>query len=253
MTTRLLYARLERAHQRDNWESLRLHHRHTHDWFLVIQRHLVADNMSSSTVVSFLMYLTLISQSMHNQQQDVVNNAILDEVVQQKQNCNRALPQIQRRIYRTANLVFGQILGELDRPLVVRRIRVRRKDDDDDRSSGMRVFTDDEIMRLFETAHERMDLRTEVLLQLLFTSGLRIGAVAGLQWSSLLTEEGAVKDMVVVREKGGQRRFVLLTSSLKSLLKELKGKDTAGDGKYVFPICVRTLRSHFARQFFSTP
>ena len=246
MSNRLLYAKLERAHRRDNWESLRLHHRHTYDWFIGIQRHLVADNMSHATVVSFLMYLTLISQSMDSQKQDVVTSAIIDDIVQQKQYCHRALPQIQRRVYRTANLVFGQILGELDRPLVVRRIRVRGKDSEDG-SNGMRVFTENEILRLFETAHKQMDLRTEVLLHLLFTSGLRIGAVAGLQWSSLLTEEGDIKDMVVVLEKGGQRRVVLLTSTLKGLLKELKDRDTKGEEKHVFPICIRTLRSHFTQ------
>lgn len=91
---------------------------------------------------------------------------------------------------------------------------------------GMQPFTDNEVANL-QACAASMGLRYEYLFQLLFTTGVRIGAVPGIRWSDVMREH--VDDLnhenecigsgCDVREKGGVRRSLCFTPALRDVLR----------------------------------
>ena len=117
--------------------------------------------------------------------------------------CHRALPQVTRRLYATANLVWFTLLHRLPHPLPLPpRTGVTAAADADHRRTE-RVFTDAEVEALIAAAG-RMMPTAHLLVLLLFTTGLRIAAAANVHWSQLLTpaHDGIVR-AAVVRENQG--------------------------------------------------
>lgn len=82
-----------------------------------------------------------------------------------------------------------------------------------------RVFTKEEVDRVIHAADRDHRLLDSALLHLLFTTGIRIGAAAGMIWQHLLRDDGeGIREMAMVREKGNQVRVLLLTKSTRDRL-----------------------------------
>ena len=90
-----------------------------------------------------------------------------------------------------------------------------------------------------------VSVHAEALLQLLFTTGVRIGAVSHLRWSQVRTNDDLAKTTTVL-EKGGQPRILLLTQSVRDALHRLYQLRGTLDPR-VFPVSVRHLRNLFYR------
>ena len=93
------------------------------------------------------------------------------------------------------------------------------------------------VARLSPTAH--------LLTLLLFSTGLRIAAVANMQWAHVLlpTRDGIART-ATVREKGNTRRTILLTEDVRAVLWSRYAAGTAG-GRAVFARSARQLRNIF--------
>ena len=120
----LLYRRLERAHHAGRWdEELNLHPRHTYDWFCDVQMRLQTEcGLGEATATGVLYHTVLLSQAMRRRGDDTLNARTVSDVLQTKQGLASAA-YIARRLYRSANVVFHTLMGELDRPLPVPRAR----------------------------------------------------------------------------------------------------------------------------------
>lgn len=99
-----------------------------------------------------------------------------------------------------------------------------------DYDAGSRVFSAEEADALIAAA-AGMSRRSELLLMLLFTTGLRIGAAARMTWDQVLLPATSreqckgspllmsdVRCTTSVREKGNTVRHILLTDALRSVL-----------------------------------
>lgn len=120
-----------------------------------------------------------------------------------------------------------------------------------------RVFTETEIRALEKAADARdvthAGLPYGLFIRTLFRTGLRIGAVASMQWKSLLRplsqeEEIPIGSMALLREKGGTQRFIVLDDDLRRRFHVVWecAHDVEPESR-VFPFDVRTLRNAFYR------
>lgn len=163
---------------------------------------------------------------------DAVQRAVRDKA----RCCPRSLPQVTRRIYAAANLVWHDLLGHLSHPL---------KPPPAARTPPTvelppRTFTEAEVEALTKAAANISPLAL-ALIRLLFTTGIRISAAAALTWSAVLDPDGSgVARMAVVREKGGVSRVVLLCRLTREALWTIRSSHTR-----VLPRSVRQLRNIF--------
>lgn len=108
-----------------------------------------------------------------------------------------------------------------------------------------RTFSRAEAERVIHAATRRGPL-AEALLRLLFTTGLRIGAAAGILWHGV-RRDGDIAQSTVVREKGNRPRVVLLCDSVRESLRRLYESSRSTPSDRVFPRTVRQLRNVFYR------
>jgi integrase len=158
---------------------------------------------------------------------------------------------VRRRLYRTANFVWYQVHGRLERPLDVPRTPFRRSAAAAEAAAlGTRVFTAADVAALQGAAERNHPPEDRLLIALLFTTGLRIGAVAGIRWQQVLAADGtdgAVLRVAYVREKGGVVRAVVLTAAVRALLAEVRRARSPPPGPcdLVFGVGAQTLRGRF--------
>ena len=93
------------------------------------------------------------------------------------------------------------------------------------------VLDADEVARLldFETLTPE-DVRDRAMLELLYSSGLRLAELCGLTWGNLHLEEGLVR----VHGKGGKWREVPVGSKAREALSKLRTLGAAGSHQAVF-------------------
>ena len=82
------------------------------------------------------------------------------------------------------------------------------------------VLTQEKVTRLCQTA-DNVSPRCGLFFHLLFTTGVRIGAVRHLTWSQLggTSAGGVVPESTVVREKGGFPRILLLNHDVRERIR----------------------------------
>jgi integrase len=237
----LILKRMEVAHRSNTWETLGLSPMYTYNWFLDIQKHIAMYMGSEHSLHAIMSICLLIAQEMSRAPNDSMT-AILNSITKKKAaTCAKSLPQVIRRIYTAANLVWYQHLAELPHPVAPPRLphSLRHQTDDVEK----RVFSEAEVKRIVEVAPS-ISPYADALVRLLFSTGLRIGAAAQMQWDQILRPDGeGVQNIAIVREKGKQRRVLLLLSDVQVALFKLARCKT--DQKRVFPLSVRQLRNIF--------
>lgn len=172
-----------------------------------------------------------------------LSEVLLLVIRRKQQTCKRALQQTVRRLYNAANAVWLDHLQEITEPLAPPRLPWSLRSPD--APLEQRVFTSDEVRDLLRVS-PTVSPYASALLTLLFTTGLRIGAMNDLRWNQVLTADRAhTQCAAVVREKGNRRRVFPLTRAAQQALMDLWLRRTAKVGDRVFPLCVRQLRNIF--------
>jgi integrase/recombinase XerC len=94
------------------------------------------------------------------------------------------------------------------------------------------VLDADEMTRLVEVPTDRpLGRRDRAMLELLYSSGLRVSELCALRWRELDLVEGLVR----VNGKGGKTRIVPVGSHARAALAEWKREQAAGAEAAVFP------------------
>ena len=176
----------------------------------------------------------------------MMSRQAVQETIQRVPVSGTSSGQRLRRLYRAANTAWYLAHRALPVPLVMppqRRVPPPLPE-------RTRIFEDGEIRRLFAVA-DTLSLQHSCLVRLLFTTGVRIGSVAAIQWSQVLTPtQDAVAVTAPVREKGGQVHTLLLVDgALRDCLWRLwcqQGSTSLPFGrapKHTKPLCTRQLRN----------
>lgn len=94
------------------------------------------------------------------------------------------------------------------------------------------VLDPDEAARLVEVPTDvPLGLRDRALLELFYSSGLRLSELCGLRWADLDLDDGAVR----VLGKGGKQRIVPVGSHARRALAQWKADTPSGPDAPVFP------------------
>ena len=94
------------------------------------------------------------------------------------------------------------------------------------------VLDADEAKALVEVPTDApLGLRDRAMLELFYSSGLRLSELCALRWRDLHLDEG----LVDVRGKGGKERIVPVGSHARAALREWRADTGAGDDAPVFP------------------
>ncbi len=94
------------------------------------------------------------------------------------------------------------------------------------------VLDVDEAVRLVEVDTDApLGLRDRALLELFYSSGLRLSELCGLRWRDLHLVEG----LVTVLGKGGRQRSVPVGSHARRALEQWRASTGAGSDAFVFP------------------
>ena len=94
------------------------------------------------------------------------------------------------------------------------------------------VLDADEAKALVEVPTDApQGLRDRAMLELFYSSGLRLSELCALRWRDLHLEEG----LVDVRGKGGKERIVPVGSHARAALRDWRADTRAGDDDPVFP------------------
>lgn len=137
-----------------------------------------------------------------------------------------------------ANLVWHEWLHDIPAPIHAPKLsRVRVVE-----SATKQVFGADDVSRMLRDAAS-VSPYADALIRILFTTGVRIGAVAALQWNQVIhPQHKTVQTMVSVMEKGNRPRVLILPADVRDALDRLYRSRTGGK---VFPVSVRQLRNIF--------
>lgn len=266
---RLAYHLLERAHARDEWHLLRLPAECTYDWFVEVQQR--AGTLSASAQYVLLLTTVRIAQQLAAAGDGNVEAAV--ELAANAAAGVRSSGQQCRRLYRTANLVWHRLKltrpppgGRLALPLALPPLGRPAHlpcSPVDHETDSTRVFSPEEADALIAAA-AGLSRRAEVLLRLLFTTGLRIGAAARITWGQLLLPDSArgqrggdeplpllpadVRQTATVCEKGNTVRHILLTNAVRAALASAYN-ESGGPARSARCLVagVRTLRNDFYR------
>lgn len=235
----LAFRCLETHHRRDTWASLGLPPHIDHAWFRRVQEE--AGDCSPHTLSKLLAHVFTVARCLP------AAGADIERAVRAAAAANTGVrPEnrgaYRRRLYRAANLAWHQAHGELEGPLTVpatRRVMHPLPAD-------TRVFSAADVEALRHAA-AAFNTNDRLLIEVLFTTGLRIAAVAGLRWRQVLdTNGGGIACVCYAREKGCTIRAVPLTRRARELLTELRRGGAGEDPDApVFPVTVQTLRAHF--------
>ena len=94
------------------------------------------------------------------------------------------------------------------------------------------VLDPDEAKALVEVPTDApLGLRDRAMLELFYSSGLRLSELCALRWRDLHLDDG----LVDVRGKGGKERIVPVGSHARTALREWRADTRAGDDAPVFP------------------
>jgi integrase/recombinase XerD len=110
-------------------------------------------------------------------------------------------------------LAFGHRLGYLPFNVgaVVKPPRVKD-------TLAERILEEDEIIAIIHSEH---DTRNHLILELLYTSGMRVSELCNLNWRDVKTRKGGAQ--ITVFGKGGHTRVVLLPPRLSRRLQDFRG------------------------------
>ena len=120
------------------------------------------------------------------------------------------------------------------------------------RASLPRILSEAEVTHLLDLAlHEAEDgrtgtLRTHVVLELLYATGMRISELCALPLAGVPRVEGGIGPMMTVLGKGGKERMVPLGAPAREALERWMTASGAAAGRFLFPAPGRA--GHVARQ-----
>ena len=185
-----------------------------YEWFLDVQNRLSIHIRNEHTLHIIMSNVLLVVQQL-SQSSITVEDAVTRIVTTKIQTCARSIAQIVRRLYWTVNLVWFELLGELKEPLKPWRcMRYPAVITADTKN----VFPAADVEAMYRVAPS-VSVYADAFLRLLFTTGLRIAAVARLLWSNVLSDDGStVRSLVQVWEKGNQPRWLVLASEVRTAL-----------------------------------
>ena len=87
-----------------------------------------------------------------------------------------------------------------------------------------RILTEEQVIRMISVVKPGRD---QVLIRLLYVSGLRVSEVEGLRWKHVHLGDGEAR--LTVHGKGGKTRHILLTATVTQQLEALRGDDYKDD------------------------
>lgn len=268
----LLYQTLELAARGDGW-SAALGLRPTWctpGWFHDVQAVALQRYRSPTTVAACLAHVLWIAQCLVD---DHITPAVLHDAIREVMRRRPVVHAAQRlrRLYAAANLACffrvtmshenhwhethgGAKSPPLAEPLVATPRAMVSSSPKTGGDVAGRQFTPDEVDRLCAAA-DALSPRHGCLVRLLFTTGVRIGAVPRLRWRHLLadgTDRSRIRTTAVVLEKGGLPRVLVLEAGLRERLARLWHDDNErhDEDAFVFgrppsrrlPLGVRQLR-----------
>ena len=203
-------------------------------------------------------------QQMLTQKQGIImgeapDNASLENAMEAVWNaraskCPRSANQVRQRLYRAVCLMWPR--NVIPRPPKMSNRMMAEP-------LGRTHFTDREVRCLLETARTiGPGARAWLLMEILLTSGCRIGALAGLTWGAVRDGGGGggscdattkeLRRMAIIQEKGNRPHFILLTETSQKALAVEEQRYTARlggvpppDGASVWRIRTRQLRNVF--------
>ena len=227
----------------------------TYEWFVDIQ-HRAAGGRSVAT--QYLLLLNTVRIARRAESDGVEAAVEWVDRVELPAVCGRSLAQARRRLYRTANIVWYALRlpwvpgGRLSSLLTPPPAAVPSGSDPPVEPD---VFSEDEVERVCAAA-AALSTRAACLMQLLFTTGVRIGAAARIRWDQLLTRPGAteVRRIACVSEKGNTARYLFLTDAVRAAFeahlhheRRHNGGRQPGGEERALGAAVRTLRNDFYR------
>ena len=212
----LILRRLQRAHENGSWSDLERvrpvvpesHPRcflpiHTFEWFREVQQHCshLAPNSQRSV-------LSTVCAIVHQRPVDGLDvaRAVRAVIDVRRMTCGPAFGQTVRRTYAVANWVWHDMLQMLPERLSCPKTQAPRQ-------RIPRVLHPQDVESIHRAAEQHSPLAA-ILVRILFTTGLRISAVARLRWTD-------VRPISMVLEKGGRLRCLALTTDVRHALQRL--------------------------------
>ena len=160
--------------------------------------------------------------------------------------CPRSANQVCQRLYRA--VCRGWPRNVIPRPPKIQnRMAVAAP-------LGRTHFTDREVCSLLETARAvGPGARAWLLMEILLTSGCRIGALTGLTWGAVrdTSADSGLRRTAILQEKGNRPHFILLTDTTLRALAVEEQRHAArlgappADGCSVWRVGTRQLRNVF--------
>lgn len=239
----LALSRLESHHRRGTWDLLGLPGDIDRAWFQRVQN--AACDRSPHTLHALLAHVYAVARRLPDHGGDVAA-ALAAAADAKRAACPVTLASTRRRMYRAVNFAWFDVHGALSCPVPVPPA-VRTARDRPRLPVETRVFSAEEIQALVRVAADRCCTADRLLVSLLFTTGLRIGAVAAMQWNQVVDDAGCPRRVAYVREKGRTVRAVLLNSDVRKLFAELHRAHGIPNrpNAPVFRVGVRCLRTRF--------
>jgi hypothetical protein len=160
--------------------------------------------------------------------------------------CPRSANQVRQRLYRAVCLMWPH--NVIRRPPKISNTVVAGP-------PGRSHFTDREVCCLLETARSvGPGARAWLLMEILLTSGCRIGALSGLTWGAVRdngSSSNGLRRTAIIHEKGNRPHFILLTERSQQALAIEERRCTArlgvppADNASVWTVRTRQLRNIF--------
>lgn len=196
----LTYCTLERAHRTGKWA---LPPPYTYEWFHTVQEQAKEHTSSNpGTLTNLLAMVFWIAQRIPPTPcplGEALPHAIRD--VMAGSQCNASLASKHRRLYRAVNFAWFTVHQMIPAPLPVppapKQVITT--------PVVPAIITEEQVQRMCQVA-EAHSLRYACFFRLLFTTGVRIGAVCRMQWKQFLHPSGEGMQSVVNDRWGARLR-----------------------------------------------
>lgn len=122
-----------------------------------------------------------------------------------------------------------------------------------------KMLSEDEVEKLFsvfKNAESKKEIRLRAMLEILYSSGLRVSELVSLELSSIQKEGNSFKDYLIVKGKGNKERIAVLNdSSLKALKEYLISRNSSEEKNSKWLFVGKSLKEkkdvHITRQAFN--
>lgn len=244
---RLVYRRLENAHQSGRWTDLGMHRQFTHSWFSRVQRELL--HLGTDRLRRILSDVARVGVQLHSVHKRGRSRLRVRHVLRAVVNeCTERTKVVFHRIIRHCNMVFYRVTQLINMPLPYLADMGNQMSGGAPREPHRVVFNPVEIQKLSASA-ENLGPSHACLWYLLMSTGIRLEAARLLKWAHI------DKHFIKVHEKGNRWHYTILTETVSMWLERIRMSTPNNATTYVFtttqsrrrnlPISQRQLRNRF--------